>query len=435
MKTFLVKLQTYYHEFFRSSDFRKGLTKVYGGDILSTFIGALTVLLIIRGLAVNEYASYTAFYSIATLMPLLVGSGINFALVRFSAEHISNAGGKPIELYFINFILQFVLYLIIGMLMLICSDGVTNILFGHKAFEDALRYGLIAGAGTLISQAGRGVYNAEERFGSYIKALWFRQLLIFSTVFILFLLKQLSFQRTALVIIFAELTIAGIIFYHIFRDVNIYKNIFELKKNSGIIKHFISSAGWLIAYFFIVTASQKFDVFMLSRFSSGEELANYGVAFRYYSLAMIVLSSLNAVMLPMFSKVDMQDLGRQRQFTFKWLKVTVWLVFPLLVFVVFGRTLFLWINGVQYEKAFYIFIILLFGFWLNMMFSPLVHIVMARKAHKFLFFLGVAAFLLNLIGNYNFVPRWGGYGAAFVTIVSYSLINITTLFRVIFSTK
>jgi hypothetical protein len=42
---------------------------------------------------------------------------------------------------------------------------------------------------------------------------------------------------------------------------------------------------------------------------------------------------------------------------------------------------------------------------------------------------------MNLIGNYNVVPRWGGFGAAFVTVVSHSLINITALFRVLFSTK
>ncbi len=430
-----MKLQAYYHEFFQSTDFRKGLTKVYGGDILSTFIGAATVLLIIRGLTVDEYASYTALHCIITLTPLLVGYGLNLALVRFSAEYISETGEKPLELYFINFFLQFVLYLIVCILVLLMSDEVTNILFGQKAFDDALRYGLIAGAGTLISQAGRGVYNAEERFGSYIKALWLRQLLILSAISLLFLLKQLSFERTALVFIFAELSVAGIIFYHISRDVNIFKSFFGFKKKSEIIKKFISSTGWLIAFCFVINAFQKFDIFMLSHFSSEEELANYGVAFRYYSFLMIVLISINAIMLPKFSKVEMKDLDRQRQFTFKWLKATVWLVIPLVVFVIYGNPMFIWINGAQYDKAFYMFIILLSGFWLNLMFSPLIHIVMARKAYKFLFLLGVAAFSLNLIGNYSLVPRWGGYGAAFVTVVSLSLINISALFRVLFFTK
>jgi len=435
MKTLLLKFQTYYYEFLGFSDFRRDLVKVYGGDILSTFIGALTALLIIRGLAVNEYASYTAFYSITTLTPLLIGCGINFALVRFSAEYISKTGKKPLELYFINFILQFVLYLIVVIFVLAFSDRVTNILFGQKAFDDALRYGLIAGAGTLITQAGRGVYNAEEKFGNYIRALWLRQLLIFLIILTFFLLNRLTFQHTARIIMFAELTVAGIIFYHISREARAYRSILELKKVSGAIKEFISSTKWLIAYFSIVTAFQKFDVFMLSHFSTEVELANYGVAFRYYSLAMIVLVSLNAVMLPKFSKPDMKDLDRQREFTSKWLKVTVWLFIPFFIFYMFGKPLFLLISGAQYDKAFYMFIVLLFGFWLNMMFSPMVHVVMARKAYKFLFFLGLTAFLWSLAGNYGFVPRWGGIGAACVTVIAYNLIHVTAFFRVIFSER
>lgn len=433
--TLLVKLKDYYHQFFSSSDFRKGLTKVYGGDILSTLIGAATVLLIIRGLTVDEYASYTAFYCIVTLTPLIVGSGINLALVRFSAEYISESGKKPLELYFINFILQFVIYLIVCVAILILSDEVTNILFGQKAYDDALRYGLIAGAGALISQAGRGVYNAEERFGSYIKALWLRQLLIFSAISLLFLLNHLSFEQTALVFIIAELSVAGIIFYHIFRDVHFLKSLIEIKKNSDIIRKFISSTGWLMSFCLVFNSFQRFDVFMLSHFSSEVEIANYGVAFRYYSLAMIVLTSLNAIMLPKFSKVEMKDLVRQKKFTLTWLKTTVWLIIPLVVFVIYGKSLFIWINGAQYDKAFYMFVILLSGFWLNLMFSPLIHVVMARKAYKFLFVLGVAAFLLNLAGNYSLVPRWGGYGAAVVTAVSLNLINLSAFIRVLFFTK
>jgi O-antigen/teichoic acid export membrane protein len=435
LRTLQVKIHDYYQELFRSSEFRKGLIKVYGGDIFSTFIGAVTALLIIRGLAVNDYASYTAFYSIVTLFPLLIGNGVNSALIRFSAEHISKTGQKPLELYLISFILQLSVYLLLGFFLLIFSDGVTNVIFGQKAFDDALRYGLIAGVGILISQAGRGVYNAEERFGSYIKALWLRQILIFSSIAVFFLFKQLSFQRTALIMIIAELSIATIVFCHIFRGARISRIVTALKEKRGLIEEFLSSTGWLIAYFFIVIAFQKFDVFMLSHFSSEEELANYGVAFRYYSLAMIVLASLNAVMLPKFSKAEMQDLGRQRQFTVKWLKATVWLVIPLVVFDLFGNPLFTWLNGMRYENAFYIFVILSSGFWINLMFSPLVHIVMARKAYKFLFFLGLAAFSLNLLGNYNVVPRWGGLGAAFVTVASHGLINITAFFRVLLSTK
>lgn len=421
MKSYVLKLHEYYNNLLGSSEIRKRITKVYGGDVLSNVISAATAIFIIRGLSVDDYAAYTAFYGILMLIPGLIGSGINLALVRFSAEHISKSGEKPVGLYLISFIFQLVLYCICGVAVLLLSDKVTNILFGQKSFDSALRYGLIAGLGFLISQAGRGVYNAEEKFGYYIKALWLRQFLVFLIFSLLFLLNLLSFLRIAQIIIFVEIGIAGIITFHIFRDVNFSRIISGLKEQSDVVREFISSTGWLIAYFFMLTAFQRFDIFMLSHFSSEEELANYGVAFRYYSLALLALSSIHAVLLPRFSKMDMQDIGKQRDFTVKWLKATGWLIVPLAIFDIFGKPFFVLINSVRYEKAFYIFVILSVGIWLSLMFSPLVNIIMARKAFKFLFMSALGGFILSFVSNYFLISLWGGIGAAFAVIITQNI--------------
>ena len=174
---------------------------------------------------------------------------------------------------------------------------------------------------------------------------------------------------------------------------------------------------------------------MLSHFSTESEFANYGVAFRYYSIAMLALSSIHAVLLPKFSRVDMQDIDKQRQFSYKWIKTAVWLIVPLTIADIFGKSLFVLINGIQYEKAFYMFTIFSAGILLSLMFSPLVQIIMARKAFKFLFLLGVGAFVLNVAGNYFLIPLWGGLGAALVVILSNGFINIASWLRILYSTR
>lgn len=432
---YAVRLYQYYNNHLASSEIRRRITKVYGGDVISNVVSVATALLIIRGLPVNDYAAYTAFYGILMLIPGLVGNGINLALVRFSAEYISRSGEKPVELYFVSFIFQFVLYFICGVVVLAFSDRVTAILFGQKSFDSALRYGLIAGMGFLISQAGRGVYNAEERFGYYIKVLWFRQFLVLLVFSLLFLLKGLNFERIAQIIVLVELGIAGIITFHIFRNADIKKIISDLKTQSGVIKKFIFSTGWLIAYFFVLTAFQRFDIFMLSHFSSEKELATYGVAFRYFSIALLALSSIHAVLLPRFSKIDMQDFKKQHQFTVKWLKTTAWIIIPILIVDIFGKPLFTLVNGQQYEKAFYIFIVFSFGVLLSLMLSPLVNVLIARNAFRFMFLLGLAALIFNFAGNYIFIPLWGGIGAALITILSHLLVNLGAFIRVFYSTK
>ncbi len=406
-----------------SSILVRNISKVYSGDIISKIIGVGTAILLIRGLDIEDYAAYIAFYGILILIPGLVGNGINMALVRFATESISKTKRRPFELYFISLIFQLVLYILFCFVLFLLSNEVTKLLFGQKPFVLALRYGIIAGLGYLITQAGRVIYQAEERFGYYVKTLWFKQGLTFIFISVLFLLKLLNFYRTAQAMIVIELCVASIITFHIFRGFSFQRSISAFESNLDIIKNFISSTGWLIAYFFMLTSFQRLDIFMLSHFSSAEELANYGVAFKYYSLALLLLGSIHAVLLPMFSKVDMQDPARQRQFVIKWLKTSVWLIIPITIADFLGKSLFIGINGMQYEKAFYIFIAFSIGIWLSLMFSPLVNVLMSRKAFKFLFTLGACALVLNFTGNYFLIPLWGGFGAAVVTICSHGLIN------------
>ena len=83
----------------------------------------------------------------------------------------------------------------------------------------------------------------------------------------------------------------------------------------------------------------------------------------------------------------------------------------------------------QYERAFYVFIVFSIGAWLSLMFSPLVNVLMSRKAFGFLFTLGACALVLNFTGNYFLIPLWGGFGAAIVTISSIALINISAFIK------
>ena len=431
-KNNILKPPYFYLRTLVSSTLFKNICKVYSGDVFSKIIAVGTALLLIRGLSIHDYAAYTAFFVILTLIPGLIGQGINLALVRFSAERISTTGKRPAELYFISLIFQLILYSLFCIVLLMIPDRVTHLLFGQKAFGSCLRYGLIAGMGLLITQAGRSIYQAEERFGHYIKTLWFRQILTFAIISLLFLIKQLNFPSVAKSIIAVELSVGTIISFFIFKDFSLKQFDIISTKQLYIIKDFISSTGWLIAYNFTLTAFERLDIFMLSHFSTEVELANYGVAFRYYFLALLLLGSIHAVLLPMFSKVDMQDSFRQRQFIFKWIRLVGWVIIPIIIADIFGKPLFVWITGVQYEKAFYVFIVFSVGIWLSLLFSPLVNILVARKEFKFLLMLALGAFAFNFIGNYLLIPRWAGLAAAAVTILSHAIINITAVTKIVF---
>ncbi len=411
----------------------KNILGVYGGDLFSQLISVGIFLLMIRGLSVRDYAAYTVFYAILSMMPGLIGAGINTSLVRFASEYLSVKKKQPYGLYFLNFIFQIAFYLLIFIIVYFMGNIVVKFLFGQKSFISSFRYGLIGGLGILLVQSGRSIFQAEENYGSYIKTLWLKQIIIFLFIAFFFIKRSLNFYIGAQIIIYTNLLIGFIIIVHIFRKYNILSIIEAIRNQFDLIKEFISSSKWLIIYFVFLMAFQRLDVFMLSHFSNTEELANYGIAFRYYSAILLLLGSIHTVLLPKFSKIDMQDINRQREFTIKWIKVTSWIIIPILFIDIFGKPLFLWLNGQQYERSFTIFVCFSLGIWISFMFSPLVNILKSRKSFKFLTSLSFSAFILNFIGNYLFIPIWGGLGAAFITIISHGLINIIVALRIIFT--
>lgn len=410
----------------------QNISKVYFGDISSKLFAVATLIILVRGLSVSDYAVYTVFYTISAFTPSLIGSGINRAMVRFSAEQFSLTGRKPFELYVTSFVFQIVLYMGLCIVLLLSGGNTLNaLLFGEKPFGNALNYGLIAGSGVLITQAGRSIYQAEERFGVYVKTLWLRQILIFLAVLVLFGFRLLDFQHVAKSVLVVELLTGAVVCWHIFRHFSMRMVVSVLRDQFDVVKDFLSASKWLIAYAVVLVAFDRLNIFMLSHLSTESELANFGVAYRYFSLALLLLGSIHAVLLPLLSKVDMQDLDRQRKFALKWTKATCWLIVPILLAGFLLKPLFIWINGQQYNGAFYILLVLLPSLWIGLMCSPLVNIIIVRKELKLLFSLGAAALILSFCGNYLFIPPFGGLGAAVVAVLSYALVNLTCGLRVI----
>ncbi|WP_456401985.1 oligosaccharide flippase family protein, partial [Persephonella sp.] len=291
------------------------------------------------------------------------------------------------------------------------------------------------GLGILIFQFGRSIYQAEERFNVYIKIAWIKDIIIFIAVLLLYFSPIINFYTLSFSISFINIIFGIVLILIIFRDFSLLSLKNEIGRAKNILGEFVNSTLWLMLYFFMLSLFQRLDIFMLSHFSSEKELANYGVAFRYYTMGLLILNAIHVVLLPKFSKVDYQDTKKQTDFIHRWLKFTSWLIIPILITNIVGKPAFLFINGEQYERAFYIFVIFSIGIWFSLMFSPLVNVLMSRKEFKFLFLLAIGALIINFCGNYLLIQILGALGASIITVVSVGFINIYCFLYLIFFNK
>ena len=408
------------------------ISKVYFGDVVSRILGIGTAFILIRGMTKSDYALYVAFTSIAILSTSLVGNGINNALVRFSAEQLSRTGEKPYTLYLLSLIAELAVFLILLLCVIIFPTQIATLVFGNSKFANLLIISMLFGLGNLLLLIGQRILQAEEKFNFYVGTLWLRQGLAFSIVGVLWLSRAIVFRYVAWGLAILQFIVGvGIASYVIMGIAKVsWQRIIEREKQ--LVRQFLSASGWLIAYCTILAAFSRMDVVMLSRFASEEALADYGVAFKYYSLALLMLGSINAVLRPKFSHIEMQNKTRQRQFLVEWLQYSVWIGVPVMLFIIFGKPLFIFVNGVQYEQSFPILAILSIGAWLSLMLSPLTNILMSRKKFRFLFLLGLSAFLVNLIASYMGVRMWGGVGAAIAVVLTHNVVlQVPILWRVL----
>jgi O-antigen/teichoic acid export membrane protein len=418
-------------QFWRQSTTARNITKVYGGNIVSTAINVGTALILIRGLSVSDYASFVAFNSLAALSAGLVGNAINIALVRFAAEQLSRTGKKPYSLYIAALIVEVAIFLVLIVVCFASPAGISKLVLGKDTFARAVQVGMIYGLGLLLLQMGRGVYQAEQRFNLYIGTLWLRQGLTLILLAGFWLTNRLTFESVAWLSASLSLVVgAGVIFY----SLGIQKSkitIGQIWGERSQLRQFFSATGWLVGYYLCLSAFGQMDIIMLSRYTNETEVAIYGVAFRYFTMALLLLEAINAVLLPKFSQPNMQNSQAQRSFLKNWLRFSVWAIIPVFLFVIFGRKPFIWLNGPNYANSFYILVIFAFGTWLSLMLSPLTNILISRRDFRFMFFLGACALLTSIIGSLILIPLWHGIGAAIVVVIANNFVlQLPILWRV-----
>ncbi len=412
----------------KHSSMVRSLSGVYIGHMISQVANLGTALIMIRGLTVPDYASFVAYNSIAYLFSGLVGSGINTALVRFSSEHLSRTGKRLYSLYAIALVAESSIYFFILIVSFTFPKFGSSLLLANAEFAQPFRLGALSGLGLLLLQLGQSIYQAEERFALFVGTIWLSRGLAFAGVIVLWLFHALSFETVAWLMAVLNVAVGvGLIFRVVggqFTELLPF-----LKQSKELVHQFLSATGWLIGYFGALTAFSQMDVLMLSRFATEKELAVYGVAYRYYSMALLLLTAIHTVLLPKFSRVEMRDSQVQQQFLLRWFRYSLWIAMPIAIFDIVGKPLFIAINGGVYEKSFIILVVLSLGIWLSLMFSPLVNILISRNDFRFLFLLGGIALVICFVANYLLVPLMGGVGAAISEVVSIGFINLTATVR------
>jgi O-antigen/teichoic acid export membrane protein len=173
---------------------------------------------------------------------------------------------------------------------------------------------------------------------------------------------------------------------------------------------------------FIMDTSDKF---FLSIFASTEEIGVYQIVFRLYSIAGIILFSMNSITLPKFSEMhasgNHEALRNLSKFS---AKMTLLLTLPIIFLLIYFPKPFLGLFGEEFTSGSTALIVLSLGQLFNAACGPTGPLLNMTGHQKIMQYIMLGVAILNLALNFLLVKTYGVLGAAVATTVSLVCLNI-----------
>jgi len=231
--------------------------------------------------------------------------------------------------------------------------------------------------------------------------------------------NKLTFENVSILIMVSYLIPAIVLLKKDFRF------SFAFKNNLKHVLYLIKTYKLFFIYFLILALYAQSDIYFISHYFSTEELAEYGVAVRYYSMLLSLLPSISIIIkMKYFTKEVITDTNVQKKYALKWIKYTLPVAMGIYILLFFLTPIvFPILNGDMYDDSILLFRILSFGAIISYILSPNVALLFSQNKIKLLVLTALFTLLFNIFGNLYVISKYRIIGVTFVTVLSHFVLN------------
>ncbi|MGG1573187.1 lipopolysaccharide biosynthesis protein [Fictibacillus sp. NRS-1165] len=408
---------------------KAGILLSYTLTVINALVGFVYIPLLIHFLGKSEYGLYQLMGSFLIYLSLF-DFGLSNTVTRYYSKYLAlnNEKGKENLLA-----LSIVIYLSLTIVLIIV--GIIFYFFLEQIFNDSLTkleiltakkmyiIILITAAVTIATSVFNAIINANERF-VFLKGLSIVQTIMRPLV--VYAVFSIEASALIVVIIQAIINISGVILkiYYSFRKLNVKIRYHHWDKN--LFKEMLR-----YSFFVFITAlmDQIFwnsDQVILGILVGTSSVAVYSIGSQIVMYYMTLSTAMSGVFLPSITKsVTKEDSNKELTNTF--IKVGrlqfILLGAVLSGFILFGKEfIFIWV-GHSFSQAYYIILILIIPFTIDLIQNIGLTILQAKNLHSFraIVFLGMS--VINIIASIPLAIKYGGIGTAFATGIAYLIGN------------
>lgn len=380
----------------------KTVFKVFSADMVAKLVAMITTILLIRCMSDTDYAAYTIFMASTNIFNQI-------AISSFGKMYIvdyNSLDGKEFTLLFVEMVLSI---LIAGLFWVIQPVVRSNI------FALVLLMG-----STCIYGFARVLYQQQCKFKIYtiieiVRVTSFLVMIIGCYYVVKNELSSTSvilFQTTSLILCIPFLRKKAI---NLFQGLDFYYFFKYLLQKEQI---------YLFVYAALMAVLLQIDVLALKTWSTDYYVSTYSSAFKYYSMMLLLLNTVNSVLLP---KISSEEDYREIKKMYKQQDALSFaLLAAIIIAIIIAPYILPIIDGGKYPESIGVFRVLCVSAMLSFWGSPYNNLLIKEKKYFSIcirFIIGIA---VAITGNYILIPMIGVNGTAIITLISCGIVNLSS---------
>jgi O-antigen/teichoic acid export membrane protein len=399
--------------------FRRGFAATFLFDLLSSLLGAATVVILIRGLSVSAYAYTTLFLTFAQFAGAAAAGGVRTRYLREEAERVSRATAEAQQGAFSASLIKGTLLIVA--LGICAAPAVWASGFGSRLGGglSLVLYGTAAGVGFSAVEFATAHYQARRRFftAGALRVLRATALLCASLAIVLLdeSVWMISLSFVGSLVVVGLLCVAPIARKNL-------KGVGASLRSTRLNHEEI----WLSLYYFASGGFAYVDVMVAGAILDKYEVATLGASLRYLAIVLAAVPALGAVLRVRTAQADLVDSPTSQQtMLLRWLR-TATLPAGILVAgaMVLAPFLIPEIDGGRYPDSIVALQIFLAAALSAYLFAPAASMLMAQRRYVVLAAIYGLGLTANLLGDLAVARRFGVLGIATVSTAVYVTIEI-----------
>lgn len=387
------------------------------GNVLSTGLGAIAMILIFRLLAPSDFGIFSAIFALMMVGAKFADFGTNIALQRTIAQpdsHVSPADKASI--WSLTLVFKLTIALVIALLGYFTSPYLSSILHLDPIY---VRAGLIAVSGMIIYDQALITAQAMHRFGISVGLSALQSVIKIAGIAILHFFYTIN--PITLIYLYGLAPLIGSLLIPLTLKLPLGKITWS-KSSKSIIK----IAKWTSLAIISAALADNLDVLMIQSLLDSVGTGIYASGARIAGFVAIVSYAIGVVLNVRVAKYKTKE--HLKRYLKKANKLALASFIIMLFSTVFARALILITAGPEYLAATSSLQLLLVATGIVMATSPYVALFYTFDRPQYFAYSGILVAIALLAGNYLLIPLYGIEGAAVSKLATRTLGFIYTYY-------